>query len=116
MPAGKYTIQIEPGATFELPLQFLDANSVPINLTGYTARMQVRPAPGGTLILDLTTSNGKIVITDAAQGKLKLLVEASETNSVPPGVYRYDLELQSPANVVTRYLEGQVRVKEQITQ
>lgn len=42
-------------------------NDEEVNLTGYTARAQVRAAPGlGDELLDLTTTNGKIVLGGAA--------------------------------------------------
>ena len=40
--AAVYDITIEQGATFRLSLVWKDSSNVPVNLTGYTARMQVR--------------------------------------------------------------------------
>ena len=42
MSAGKYSFAIDQGSTFKLGVQYLDSNSTPINLTDYSARMQIR--------------------------------------------------------------------------
>ena len=39
MAAGRYSFTIEQGATFQLELQYKDANQTPINLTNYSGRM-----------------------------------------------------------------------------
>ena len=42
MAAGLYDITIEQGATFQMNLTWKDSTGSPVNITGYTARMQVR--------------------------------------------------------------------------
>ena len=39
MPAGKYNIIIEQGATYDVEIQYRDSNNEVINLTGYSGRM-----------------------------------------------------------------------------
>ena len=43
MAAGKYDFTIEQGATVDFSVQYKDSGSIPIDLTGYQARMQFRP-------------------------------------------------------------------------
>ena len=57
MAAGKYSFTIEQGATTDFEIAYKDSNGDPIDLTGYQARMQLRPAPGSsTLYLTLSSS------------------------------------------------------------
>lgn len=49
MPAGKHNFICEMGATFSRTVTWTDADGTPINLTDYTARMQVRQAPGAAV-------------------------------------------------------------------
>ena len=39
MAAGKYNFTIEQGATVDFEVQYKDSNSLPVNLSGYQARM-----------------------------------------------------------------------------
>ena len=55
-------ICIEQGADKRCPLCFLDDYSE-LDLTGFTARMEVRPSASSSKVLDLlTTENGRIEI------------------------------------------------------
>ena len=43
MAAGKYSFIIEQGATTNLNVQWTNASGSAVDLTGYQARMQIRP-------------------------------------------------------------------------
>jgi hypothetical protein len=42
MPAGKYTLLIEQGATLNLSLAYKDSANAAVDLTGYSGKMQIR--------------------------------------------------------------------------
>ena len=42
MAAGNYSFTIEQGATVDFEVQYTDANNLPIDLTGYSGRMQIK--------------------------------------------------------------------------
>jgi len=42
---GRYDIITQSGVTYDLPISYRDVAGTPINLTGYTARMQIRELP-----------------------------------------------------------------------
>jgi hypothetical protein len=48
MSAGKYSFTIEQGSTLEFEIQYKDSNDIPIDLTSYNGRMQVRPTVGSS--------------------------------------------------------------------
>lgn len=115
MSAGIYDIYIEQGATYNQPLVWKDSSGTAVNVTGYTARMQIRKTiDATTTILTLTTENGRITV-GGANGLITLLVSAADTAALTTFCGVYDLEVISPAGVVTRLLEGQVEVSKEVT-
>lgn len=114
MRPGKYNFVCPQGATFSKQLSYL-IDSVPVDLTGYTARMQVREKPSSaTKILDLTTENDSISLGDQS-GTIQIDIPASVTETIVPKTYVYDLELVSSGDFVIRLLEGQFTVTPEVT-
>lgn len=113
--AGVYNITCNQGATLSRTLTWADPAKNPINLTGYTARMQVREtAASNTVVLELTTSNTRITLGGTA-GTVTINVNAATTTSLTPGKYVYDLEVVSGGGEVTRLVEGNFIVKAEVT-
>lgn len=120
MPAGKLNLKIEQGATFKKLLQWKAGDpSVPVDITGYQIRMQIRSEQSSSVVLlDLTTSNNRIVITSAVQGQFELRLTATETAALTFEGGVYDLEMvapDAPDNTVTRLLAGSVTVLPEVT-
>lgn len=114
MPAGTYNITAEQGATFSRVLTWRDENDALINLTGYTARMQVRADYASpTAALSLTTENGKITL-GGALGTVTLLVSAADMAAVSGASFVYDLEMVNGSNV-TRLVQGNFTVNAEVT-
>lgn len=114
MTAAIYNFTIEQGATFQRDFVYQDAQNNPINLTGYSARMQVRQKKDSDQIfIDATTQNGKLVVTPLT-GKVSLNLSASETSALKFESAVYDLELEANG-VVTRLLEGTINLSKQVT-
>lgn len=114
MSAGIYDITCEQGATFQRVLTWKGSNGNPINLTSYTAAMQVRDtACGQTKILEATTANSKIVL-GGALGTITITVSATDTAALPVGEFVYDLEL-TLSGTVTRLLAGSFTVTKEVT-
>lgn len=115
MAAAPYDILIEQGATFQLNLVYKDSNGAPIDISGYTARMQVRrtyDAP--TPLLSLTTENGCITLGGVA-GTVAVEAPADMTDNLPAKTGVYDLELVSPSGVVTRLIRGETTISPEVT-
>lgn len=114
MTAGIYNATIDQGSIWNVTLIYKDSNDVPVNLTGYTAAMQLRQNYNSELAdLTLTTSNGGITITGAT-GTIAISATATQTGLLTPGFYVYDLELTSGSNI-SRLIQGQITVAEQVT-
>lgn len=114
MTAGIYNFTIDQGSTWTLQLVYNNPQGAPINLTGYTARMQIRSKSNSpTAVLTLNTGGQGITITGPT-GTLDLIATDEQTGAIPAGFYVYDLEL-SNNGVITRLIQGQVTVSPQVT-
>lgn len=109
-----YNPTIDQGATWSVEFEYLDPNDVPINLTGFTGKMQLRTDYSDAVAdLTLSTENGGITINGPA-GKVLVLANADQTRSLVQTFYFYDLELISGANVI-RLVQGQITVAGEVT-
>jgi hypothetical protein len=114
-PAGIYNIIADQGATFTRQLTWKDSAGAPVNLTSYTARMQLRPSvdAAGAAVLELTTENNRIVLGGTA-GTIDLTVPAAAMGSVAADTYAYDLEMVF-GSVVTRLVQGSFDLRGEVT-
>lgn len=113
--AAEHDITIEQGATFQLNLVWRDASNTPIDLTGYTARMQVKRRYADTTpLLNFTTENGAITL-GGTNGTVQVVGLATVTDDVPAKVCVYDLELVSPTGFVKRLVQGTAVVTPEVT-
>lgn len=85
----------------------------PVDLTGATARMQIRAGLGGALLLELNTENGGLAIT--GPGTLTRTLSATETAALTWTDGVYDLEVEYSDGTVQRYLQGAVTVSREVT-
>lgn len=112
---GAYALTIYQGATFELRVIWQDSNRAPINLTGYTARMQIRERLSATTTLaNMTSENGGITL-GGSTGTIDLLLTAAETAAINAVRGVYDLELISPSGVVSKVLADEVDFVKEVT-
>ena len=87
----------------------------PVNLTGYTARMQIRETLESTTVLhEMTTEDGGITLGGAA-GTIALTISATDTAAFTFDSAVYDLEVISGAGVVTEVLRGDVYLNDEVT-
>jgi hypothetical protein len=115
MAAATYDILIEQGATFQLNLVYKDSGGSPIDISGYTARMQVRRSyDAPTALLDLTTENGAITLGGVA-GSLVVEAGPTLTRDLPAKGGVYDLELVAPSGVVVRLIRGTATISPEVT-
>jgi hypothetical protein len=108
MTAANLSLDIKQGATFRRGFTWKNKLKKPIDLTGCGARLQIRNA-AGTLLADLTTENGGIVL-GGLLGTVDLFIpdEATELMDMSaPGLY--DLFVDHPNGDVTPLLTGSVK-------
>lgn len=114
MPA-KHNLKIKTGRYFRAAFTRKDSSGVVVDMTGYTARMQIRRKPGTAVIDTLSTANGKIVI-GATEGTLDLILEDDETQAYTPGLYVYDIALVDADGRPHDWMEGEVEVVAEVTE
>lgn len=114
MSAGNYTLYIEQGATFTVTFTWYDAAGVAVNLTNYTAALQLRKKLTDTdAALALTHSSG--IVLGGAAGTIVVTMSAAQTTALTQEQYVWDLKLTSAAGVATRLLEGTAKVALAVT-
>ncbi len=112
--AQTYDITIEQGATFSLVVEWKDPDGDPIDLTGYTAAMQVRRTFGGPVLVSLASPSSGITIA-AALGKLSIEISRTATAALSAPIQGvYDLEV-STGSTTYRLVEGRVFVTPEAT-
>lgn len=108
-----YRLQIDQGATFRRALRWLRQDA-PVNLTGYTARMEIRDKVGGTVLHRLDTANGGITL-GGADGTIMLHIAADVSAAWSWRTGAYDLELVEPTGDVIRLVQGGVQISPEVT-
>jgi hypothetical protein len=111
---SRYDLIIKQGATFDLNINYKDDNNDLINLSSYTARMQIRSGYNGTLYSTLTTENGGIILNSPV-GRIELYISDTDTSAFTFEKGIYDLELIDGDDKVTRLLQGTVTVWKEVT-
>ena len=128
MSAGRYSFTIEQGATLDFELAYKDSNNNPIDLTGYQGRMQIRPSAGSdTVYITLSSSlepdgtglnfSGSDGLNPPISGTIGIFISANSSSLLNFNEAVYDLELATGSEypVVTRLLEGQVKLSKNVT-
>lgn len=83
----------------------------PVNLTGCTAKMQIRLGLDTPVLLELTTENGGIALSST--GKVVINMTATQTAALPPKSL-YQLEITMTNGRVRRLLTGFVIVSPEL--
>jgi len=113
---GVLDLNCYQGASFDYTLTW-KTSGAPVDLTGYSARMQVRDSyDAGSAIVSLTNGTG-ITLGGTAGTILVALtsVQTAALDGTSNVQYIYDLELQSGAGYVTRLVEGRFLVYPEVT-
>lgn len=103
-------ITIQQGASFVLPVQFLDQNGNPVSLSGATAQFVVKSSPTDTdALVDISTPTD--ITVNVLQGVMTINISAAVTADLPaPFSGVYNLLVTSGIGVVARALEGPVTI------
>ena len=127
MPAGKYALLIEQGATLKLDLAYKDSNNAAIDLTGYSGKLQIKnnyADSATTTYLTLSSSlnadgtginfSGSSNSISPVSGTIGIVISAASSSALTFDTAYYDLEITS-GSVVTRLLQGTVQINKEVT-
>ena len=118
--AIKANLIIDQGSDFSATVDVLDSDGQLFDLTGYSTRAQMRKSYASGLVAQFITSHnndGGVVSLSLPNSNILVdgTVTQTGTNSIEPGRYLYDVEMESANGVVTRVLEGTITVTGGIT-
>lgn len=125
MGAALYDFNIEQGSSFRLALVYKNNEGIPINLTGWCARLIWKTNTNITQVFHSDNTDNSVYkfIIDDINGKLSLMIPASTTNGFNFITAKYDLELQSPDDLyagggkyTTRLLFGTIKIIKRFSQ
>jgi hypothetical protein len=116
MTPAEIDITIYQGATFRKPFQWLTGTpAVPVDLTGGTARMQIRRnISADTPEITLTTETSGITLTNAANGEFAIHLTPEQTAGLDIRKGVYDIELVVGGDT-HRVVMGTVEVSKEVT-
>ena len=126
MAAGNYTFTIEQGATTDFEVVWTDSAGSRVDLSAYSARMQIRSDYGssGTLYASLTSTvssdgtglnlSGSSGNNPMSSGSIGIVISAASTSAFTFDEARYDIEMVS-GSYVTRLLQGKVKLSKEVT-
>lgn len=110
---ARYNITCYQGATFDQTFT-VSVDDVPMNLTGYSAAMQVRQTiDSSSPAVSLT--NGSGITLGGTAGTIRVVIAATATAALTDEQYVYDLELTSGSGITDRYLMGTFIVSGEVT-
>ena len=113
--AGQKNWEVDQNTTFQFVVEYLDSNGDAVDLTGASAKLQVRDTKGGSkLAFTLTSPSGGIVI-DSANGKLTLTMTPTQTNKLFYPKSSYDIMLTDASGAKTKLIEGFLTLSRSVT-
>ena len=131
MSASNVDLLIEQGATFERTITISDANCVPMDITGWEFRGQIRRTYSDTTVLasfsftiqDQVTKPGQVLMFMSATTTAAIPVNPASDSStscistpnLKPTNYVYDVEAETSSDFVYRILQGLAIVSPDVT-
>lgn len=114
MPLQTFDFELDQGDSILEEVAYTDDNGDPVNLTGFTARMQVRKtAASSYAYLVLTSASGLSIDTD--DGIITIAVSPASTALIPAGNYVYDLEVVDSSGYTEKLLAGKFILRGEVT-
>ena len=107
-------ISIDQGTDYRQTFIVLDRFGSPVNLSGASAAMQIRPYYDGAAVVTLTTADGTLTI-DGPAGAITAVIDDHETGALLSGVYLYDIKVLDSAGAHSRPFQGSVTVTDEVT-
>lgn len=117
---GSVNLSLRVGSTYRRTLIY-QSGETPIDLTGWSARMQIRE--GTTLLADLVSAgdpdptalvSGTLTLGGVA-GTIVRLLTADQTAKLPVGVFPYDLKYTDSTGDEHYLLVGQISIEGSVT-
>lgn len=112
----EYQLEIMQGADKTLTLVLTDNNDAAVDLTGYTAKLEIRDRAGGSVISTLTSTPAAGITINAASGQIVLAWTAAQTVLFNFDKAVYDLFITASGGTKTCIIRGEVTLIPRVTQ
>lgn len=113
--AVQKNFEVDQNTTFTFVVEYKDNDGNVINLTGASAKLQVRDTKGGAKLAFTLTSPSSGIVIDPALGKLTVRMTPTQTNKLFYPKSSYDLMLTDSNAVKTKLLEGFITLSRSVT-
>jgi hypothetical protein len=122
MAAGRYSFVIEQGSTLNFSIVYNDSNGQPVDLSQYSAKMQIRQTYSSPPLLTLSSSLNAdgtgLNMSSAVSGTIGIYIASCTSSLLTFNEALYDLDIISGSGkcpVVNRILEGKVKLSPEVT-
>jgi hypothetical protein len=105
------------GDTLEITFNWKGADDQPVNLTGWSAILQVKTEKlDDVAIIERSTADGSLVLSDGTEEfNIETELTPAETTGLGLGKKVYDLQLTSPAGKVNTLVIGSITITQDTT-
>ena len=111
MSAANHDLVIDQGTSFVLDITIKEGGTVK-NLTGYSARAQMRSTKTTSSVAGSFTCS----IPTPSNGVVKMELTPSTSSAMAAGSYFYDLEIHTSGDaIVKRIIEGKATLTQEVT-
>lgn len=113
MTASRFDLTLEEGADYALTLTYYDSSGALVDLTGATAKLQIKDEIGSSALVSLTQASG--ITLGGTAGTISIAITVAQVAALGAnfeGLYDLKLTLSS---LVTRLLQGAVYVSPQVS-
>lgn len=112
MAAAKYNLVIDQGSDFIRTLDVAEDDGTATNLTGYSARAQIRKSKSSESV----SASFTCTIPSPTAGRIVMELAAATSAALNSGRYYYDLEIFTSGDAnVTRLLQGEITLTQEVT-
>lgn len=114
--AGKFDLEIDQGSHFSITFTREDSMGAPYDLTGWTAKMQIRASrwdDEDTPLVTLTDTDG--ITLGSTAGTVTVDISAARTADLISGECVYDILLTDTGGKIFRLIEGKAVVNPRVT-
>jgi len=122
MAAGIYNFTIEQGTTFKRTFKYKTSTGTAISLEDHAVRMQIRKTvESSSPELTVTESDGNgtpatsFNVSTTVPNEFELTISKEDTSAMSFNTAVYDIEIQDASGVVTRLLQGKIKLSKEVT-
>jgi hypothetical protein len=127
LQAATRDLELDQGTSYDIQFN-VKKDNVPLDITGYDIRCQVRKTYASSdVLINMTLQNGKMTFVDAVSGAFMMTFVPTDTSYAgnPKIVFSrdepdvlscvYDIELISPSSVVYKPVKGAIIIYREST-